>query len=65
MELARAYIRAGVTQANITGTKLITLHNKKVSCNKNIIFVSKITLNKYAKDITCLEKKENKEKKKY
>lgn len=48
--LARAHIRAGVTQTNSTGTKLTTLHNKKDSCNKSIAFVSKSTLNnKYAK----------------
>lgn len=50
MGSAWAHIRAGVKQANSTGTKLNTLHNKKDLCNKNITFVSKITLNnKYAK----------------
>lgn len=49
-DLPRAHIRAGVKQANSTGTKLNNLHNKKDLCNKNITFVSKITLNnKYAK----------------
>lgn len=49
MGLARAHIKTWLTQAKTTGTKLITLRNKKDSCNKNITFVSKITLNnKYA-----------------
>lgn len=50
METAWAHIGALVKQANSTGTKLNTLHNKKDLCSKNITFVSKITLNnKYAK----------------
>lgn len=66
MGLAQAHIRAGViTQANSTGTKLTTLHNKKDLCNKNITFVNKITLNnKYAKQtiLVCGKKQKNKRK---
>lgn len=70
MGLAQAHIRAGViTQANSTGTKLTTLHNKKDLCNKNITFVNKITLNnKYAKQtiLVCGKKtKKQKKRKKY